>query len=222
MTLAQYQANGNSCADNSSYSSTLPSNGAPKCIKITGFSIPVKHAARIRLNFHFRLKGTDGWNANSQQLFYAGFVFRAATSVNFGSNVQTIYDATGLVGAGKKATAIGGYVFDGATPGPDIWCDCLPREVTLPVRSTPNWSPKARWTQTASTTSGALAESVEQHSAEPAFRCSIRCPALQWLDPNWLEDYRQQVARQGIRASRFQSIETCERIDYASLFRGSS
>ena len=117
MTLAQYQANGNSCADNSSYSSTLPSNGAPKCLKISGFTIPVRHAARIRLNFHFRLKGTDGWNANSQQLFHAGFVFRAATSVNFGSNIQTIYDAAGLVGAGKKATAVGGYVFDGATPG---------------------------------------------------------------------------------------------------------
>ena len=117
MTLEQYQANGNSCADNSGYSSTLPSNGAPKCLKISGFTIPVRHAARIRLNFHFRLKGTDGWNANSQQLFHAGFVFRAATSVNFGSNIQTIYDAAGLVGAGKKATAVGGYVFDGATPG---------------------------------------------------------------------------------------------------------
>jgi len=117
MTLAQYQANGNSCADNSSYSSTLPPNGAPKCIKITGFSIPVKHSARIRLNFQFRWKGTDGWNANSQQLFYAGFVFRATTSVNFGSNVQTASDATGIVGAGKKATAIGGYVFSGITPG---------------------------------------------------------------------------------------------------------
>ena len=80
----------------------MPSNGAPKCLKISGFTIPVRHAARIRLNFHFRLKGTDGWNANSQQLFYAGFVFRAATSVNFGSNIQTIYDAAGLVGAGRS------------------------------------------------------------------------------------------------------------------------
>jgi hypothetical protein len=117
MTLAQYQANGNSCADNSGYSSTLPSNGAAKCIKITGFSIPVKHSARIRLNFQFRWKGTDGWNANSQQLFYAGFVFRATTAVNFGSNVQTASDATGIIGAGKKATAIGGYVFSAITPG---------------------------------------------------------------------------------------------------------
>ncbi len=117
MTLAQYQANGNSCADNSLYGATMPSNGAAKCIKITGFSIPVKHVARIRLNFQFRLKGTDGWNANSQQLFYSGFVFRATTSVNFGSAVQTASDATGLIGAGKKATAIGGYVFSGITPG---------------------------------------------------------------------------------------------------------
>ena len=117
MTQSQYAANGNSCADNPNYSSTLPSDGAPKCIKITGFSIPVRHAARIRLNFHFRLKGTDGWPANSQQLFYAGFVFRATTSVSFGANVQTAMDATGLVGAGKKATAIGGYAFNGAAPG---------------------------------------------------------------------------------------------------------
>src|SRR5262249_54269624 len=60
MTQSQYAANGNSCTDNPNYSSSLPSDGAPKCIKITGFSIPVRHAARIRLNFHFRLKGTDG------------------------------------------------------------------------------------------------------------------------------------------------------------------
>ena len=112
MTLAQYQANGNSCADNPSYSSTLPSNGAPKCIKISGFTIAVKHAARIRLNFQFRLKGTDGWNANSQQLFYAGFIFRTTTSVTFGSNVQTATDSAGIVGAGSKTTAIGGYAFN--------------------------------------------------------------------------------------------------------------
>jgi hypothetical protein len=117
MTLAQYQTNGNSCADNSSYNPKLPSNGAPKCIKITGFTIPVKHGARLRINFQFRLKGTDGWNSNSQQLFYAGFPFRTTTSVNFGSNVQTASDVTGLVGAGKRTTAIGGYVFKGATPG---------------------------------------------------------------------------------------------------------
>ena len=117
MTQSQYAANGNSCTDNPNYSSSLPSDGAPKCIKITGFSIPVRHAARIRLNFHFRLKGTDGWPANSQQFFYAGFVFRATTSVSFGANVQTATDATGLVGAGKKATAIGGYAFNGAAPG---------------------------------------------------------------------------------------------------------
>jgi hypothetical protein len=112
MTLAQYVANGNSCADNVSYSSTLPLNGAPKCVKISGFSIPVKHAARIRLNFQFRLKGTDGWAADAQKLFYAGFVFRATAAVNFGTSVQTANDSTGIVGAGNKATAIGGYAFN--------------------------------------------------------------------------------------------------------------
>jgi len=112
----QYKSGG-VCEDISGYSSTLPVNGAPKCIKITGFSIPVRHAARIRINFQFRLKGTGGWDPRSQELFYAGFVFRATTSVSFGSNIQTVSDSTGLVAAGKKATAVGGYVFDGAIPG---------------------------------------------------------------------------------------------------------
>ncbi len=112
MTLPQYQSNGNSCTDRGGYGAILPSNGAPKCIKITGFNIPVKHSARIRLNFQFRLKGTDGWDPRSQQLFFAGFVFQAATSVSFGANIQTTAESSGLVGAGSKATAIGGYAFD--------------------------------------------------------------------------------------------------------------
>jgi MBG domain-containing protein/Big-like domain-containing protein/Kelch motif protein/galactose oxidase-like protein len=107
----QYKSSG-SCDVTSGYSSTLPSNGAAKCIKITGFSIPVKHSARIRINFQFRLKGTDGWNATAQQLFYAGFIFRATTAVSFGPNTQMTTDSTGIIGAGSKATAIGGYAFN--------------------------------------------------------------------------------------------------------------
>jgi hypothetical protein len=115
LTQAQYVANGNSCADNNLYSSMLPSGGAAKCIKITGFTIPVKHAARIRINFQLRLKGVDGWDPNSKALFYAGFVFGATTSINIGSSVQTGYDATGIVGAGSKVAAVGGYAFSGST-----------------------------------------------------------------------------------------------------------
>jgi hypothetical protein len=116
MTQAQYVANGNTCADNGQYGSTLPADGAPKCIKITGFTIPVKHMARIRINFQFRLKGVDGWDPNSKTLFYAGFVFRADSSVTVGSNVQKAADATGIVGAGNKSTSIGGFALNGATP----------------------------------------------------------------------------------------------------------
>jgi hypothetical protein len=114
MTLAQYQANGDSCADNPNYSSTLPLNGAPKCIKVSGFTIPVKHAARIRLAFQFRPIGTNGWDPDARQLFHAGFPFRAASFVTFNSNTQNTADTTGLVGAGNKATAIGGFVFAAA------------------------------------------------------------------------------------------------------------
>jgi hypothetical protein len=39
------------------------------------------------------------------------FVFRATTTVNFGSSVHTATDSTGLIGAGNKASAIGGYAF---------------------------------------------------------------------------------------------------------------
>ena len=85
-------------------------------------TIPVKHAARIRINFHLRLKGVDGWDPNSKTLFYAGFVFRPTTSVNIGC-VRTGYDATGIVGAGRKVAAVGGYAFSGsaALTGYRVW-----------------------------------------------------------------------------------------------------
>ncbi len=112
MTLAGYQANSNSCAvtPNASYSSTMPAGGAAKCIKISGFELPKKHKARIRINFEFRPKGTDGWAANSKLYFFAGFPFKSATTVTFGSATQTSIDAAGLVGAGSKMTAVGGFV----------------------------------------------------------------------------------------------------------------
>jgi hypothetical protein len=120
MTLAGYQANGNSCAEtvSSSYSSTMPADGAPKCIKVSGFALPDKHKARIRTNFEFRPKGTDMWDPNSKQYFFAGFPFQSATTVSYGGASQTSIDTAGIVGAGNKMTAVGGFVFNtAATPG---------------------------------------------------------------------------------------------------------
>jgi subtilisin family serine protease len=114
MTLAAYQQNGNSCADvpGASYSSTLPADGAPKCIKVSGYALPHKHKARIRTNFEFRPRGTDLWDPNSKLYFFAGFAFKSATTVTYGGASQTSIDAAGIVGAGNKMTAVGGFVFD--------------------------------------------------------------------------------------------------------------
>ncbi len=96
----------------------MPADRAPKCVKISGFPIPVKQGARIRLNFEFRPKGTDGWPANSNLAFFAGFPFHATAATTFGSVVQTATDSAGIVGAGSQVTAIGGFVFNLAgTPG---------------------------------------------------------------------------------------------------------
>jgi hypothetical protein len=97
-----------------------PADGtAVKCIKITGFSIPKKHRATIDVNYDFRLKNTDGWPLNSQTMFRAGFTFKSTTLVTLdqplGTNPLGIYtgnQVAGLVGAGQKVTAVGGFVFD--------------------------------------------------------------------------------------------------------------
>ncbi len=46
---------------------------AAKCIKITGYAIPVNHKTRPRLNFEFRPKGTHGRDPNSKDRLYAPF-----------------------------------------------------------------------------------------------------------------------------------------------------
>jgi subtilisin family serine protease len=114
MTLAEYQNNGNSCADvpGASYSSVMPADGAPKCIKVSGFALPHKHQARIRTNFEFRLRGTDLWDPSAKLYFFAGFPFRSATTVTYGGASQTSIDAAGIVGAGNRMTAVGGFVFN--------------------------------------------------------------------------------------------------------------
>lgn len=116
MTLAQYQANGNSCdvKPTAAYSSTLPADGAAKCVKITGFTIPVTHKARVRINFESRLKGTDGWDPNSKDRLFMGFLFESKTTVTFGSTSQLATTADGIIGAGSKMSAVGGFVLNGA------------------------------------------------------------------------------------------------------------
>ena len=57
------------------YTNGQPPDGAlVKCIKITGFSIPKHHKAKIDVSFEFAVKNTDGWNTNAQTMFRAGFV----------------------------------------------------------------------------------------------------------------------------------------------------
>ena len=80
---------------------TCTTNGQPpdgtivKCIKITGFSIPKHHSAKIDVSYEFAVKNTDGWNANAQAMFRAGFAFKSTTNVHLdvpiGSNTSGNY-----------------------------------------------------------------------------------------------------------------------------------
>ncbi len=116
MSLAQYVANGNSCdvTPSAAYSNTIPADRAAKCIKISNFIIPVRHKARLRLNFESRLKGTDGWDANSKDRMFMGFRFESKTTINFPSSTQTATTADGIIGAGSNMSAIGGFVLNQA------------------------------------------------------------------------------------------------------------
>ena len=84
-----------------------------------GFSIPKHHSAKIDVSYEFAVKNTDGWNANAQAMFRAGFAFKSTTNVHLdvpiGSNTSGNYtgnQAAGLIGAGQQVTAVGGFVFD--------------------------------------------------------------------------------------------------------------
>ena len=99
-----------------------PTNDAfVKCIKVTGFEIPKKHEALIRLKLEFGIKGTDGWATTAADKFRAGFAFKSQTKVTLDADypiaslADKIYvglDVAGLTGAGEKITAVGGFVFD--------------------------------------------------------------------------------------------------------------
>ena len=99
-----------------------PTDGAiVKCIKIEGLAIPRHGRARIDVNYEFALKNIDGWGLNAQTMFRAGFAFKSATTVQLddtfpvstlASKIYNSNQAAGLVGAGQKVTAIGGFIFD--------------------------------------------------------------------------------------------------------------
>jgi hypothetical protein len=108
-----YKVSGD-CAVSTGYSTTLPANGVVRCIKVTGFPIPKNHKATIRTHLEFRLKGTDGWDANSQYGFYSPFEFKSTTTVTYavGPTIRSANQTVGVVGVGKKITAVGGFVFN--------------------------------------------------------------------------------------------------------------
>jgi hypothetical protein len=87
-----------------------------KCIRVSGYALPRNHRARIDLQLEFRPKNTDGWPLNSQTTFRAGFVFKSTTSATFGSVVRSSTSTIGLVGAGQKMTAVGGFVMKPSAP----------------------------------------------------------------------------------------------------------
>jgi hypothetical protein len=110
------------CSAVTAWTTGQPADGtAVKCIKITGFTIPKRHSAKIDVSYDFRIKNTDGWASNASTLFRAGFAFKSTTLMTLDHPVRTnpagTYtgnQATGLVGAGQQVTAVGGFVFDNA------------------------------------------------------------------------------------------------------------
>ncbi|MEK6191888.1 MAG: Ig-like domain-containing protein, partial [Chloroflexota bacterium] len=112
--LTGYITAGNSCDSPVGWTSTLPAGGAAKCIEISGFSIPTNRSATVDIHFEFRPKNTDGWASNAQLYFRAGFAFRSTARVTFPAvpTVRTSNQVVGIVGAGQKVTAIGGFVYD--------------------------------------------------------------------------------------------------------------
>jgi hypothetical protein len=119
-----YKASG-SCADESTgYVTSLTGipAGAPKCVRVTGFAIPRKHRARLDLHLEFRWKDSGGWAASPDPklFFYSGFAFKSTSTANFPNvapSVRTSFESAGLVAAGQRVTAAGGFLFDaGSNP----------------------------------------------------------------------------------------------------------
>jgi hypothetical protein len=119
-----YKASG-TCADESTgYTTNLASipGGAPKCIRVMGYAIPKRERARLDIHFEFRWKDTGGWSSSpdSKLYFRSGFAFKSTTTVNFSvaPSIRTSIDAAGLVVAGQRVTAMGGFAFNTAGVAP--------------------------------------------------------------------------------------------------------
>lgn len=116
-----YKAIGDCSVDGGTYTPSLSSipSAAPKCIMVTGFAIPKKHRARIDLHLEFRWKESGNWAASPDPklYFYSGFAFKSTSTANFPNvvpSVRTSTQSAGLVAAGQRVTATGGFIFDPA------------------------------------------------------------------------------------------------------------
>jgi hypothetical protein len=109
-----YKSTGN-CSDPAGYSTTFPADESPRCIMVSGFALPKKHRAEIDMTFEFRWKKTMNWSADSSLWFFSGFPFKATVQAIFTSPAvtKTGYFTVGLVGAGQRVTAVGGFAFNG-------------------------------------------------------------------------------------------------------------
>jgi len=113
----RYKASGACTLNPADYSTTLPADAAPRCIMVSGFALPKRHKARLDINFEFRWKKTDGWPAtpDSKLLFRSGFAFKSTVALTWLTPTPTTrlgYFSVGLVGAGQKVSAVGGFAFN--------------------------------------------------------------------------------------------------------------
>ncbi len=119
-----YKASGTCTDETIGYTTSLSSipGGAPKCIRVMGYAIPKRERARLDVHFEFRWKDTGGWSSNpdSKLFFRSGFAFKSTTTVNFpvAPSIRTSIDAAGLVVAGQRVTAMGGFAFNSAGVAP--------------------------------------------------------------------------------------------------------
>jgi hypothetical protein len=103
-----------SCADLTGYSPSFPADESPRCIMVSGFALPKNHRAEIDMTFESRWKKSLNWDQNASLFFFSGFPFKATMQVNFTtpSATSTGYLTAGLVGAGQRVTALGGFSFN--------------------------------------------------------------------------------------------------------------
>jgi hypothetical protein len=113
-----YKATGD-CLVDAGYTANLSSipAAAPKCIAVTGFAIPKKHRARLDLHLEFRWKASAGWAGapDPKLYFYSGFAFKTTTIANFPNVVPSVrqsFQSAGIIAAGQRVTATGGFIFD--------------------------------------------------------------------------------------------------------------